>query len=414
MKALPNKIILLTMGLLLAVPSLAFSADTTNQELLNELRALKSRVSELEQKLDKAQDAAATAHEEAMKARETSSHSLKVSQELSRTKGKETEGILSEAGKRLKFYGAVEVEANWGRMKRSGGGEDSDESDITLATAELFVEAAINKYVTGVMHFLWEEGSTESVEIDEAFILLGQTDDVPWYLMAGRIYPAVGLFESYFISDPLTQELFETQDSAVEIGYSTDWINVGAGMFNSDVHEFGDDPDSMINSYYARLQLSLPEGTVPGFGLTGGVAYINNIAASGFLSEQVPDERLESLVGGLSVMGTASYSIFSLTAEYITALDEFKAGELDYAGDHKAKPWALDVELAATPWDEWTFAVRYTKADDVFEELPESIWGAVASWEFLPDTVLSLEYQHGDYTNDDEADTITSQLAIAF
>ncbi|MCB2192306.1 MAG: LbtU family siderophore porin [Deltaproteobacteria bacterium] len=402
------------MGLLLAMPSLAFSADSTSEALLKELQALKARVTDLEQKLDKAQSDAATAREDAMKARETSGHSLKVSQELSRTKGKETEGILSEAGKRLKLYGAVEVEANWGRMKRSGGGEDSDESDITLATAELFVEAAINKYVTGVIHFLWEEGSTEPVDIDEAFILLGQTDDVPWYLMAGRIYPAVGLFESYFISDPLTQELFETQDSAVEAGYSTDWINVGAGIFNSDVHEFGDDPDNMINTYYARLQLSLPEETVPGLSLTGGVAYINNIAASGFLSEQVPDERLDSLVGGMSVMGAASYNIFSLTAEYITALDEFNAGELDYAGDHKAKPWALDVELAATPWDEWTFAVRYTKADDVFEEFPESVWGAVASWEFLPDTVLSLEYQHGDYTNDDEADTITSQLAIAF
>ena len=113
---------------------------------------------------------------------------------------------MSEAGKRLKFYGAVEVEANWEPHEAApAAGKTRSESDITLATAELFVEAAINKYVTGVMHFLWEEGSTEPVDIDEAFILLGQTDDVPWYLMAGRIYPAVGLFESYFISDPLTQ-----------------------------------------------------------------------------------------------------------------------------------------------------------------------------------------------------------------
>ena len=45
-----------------------------------------------------------------------------------------------------------------------------------------------------------------------------------------------------------------------------------------------------------------------------------------------------------------SYNMLAAcTAEYITALDEFKAGELGYAGDHKAKPWALDVELAVDP-----------------------------------------------------------------
>jgi hypothetical protein len=367
----------------------------------------------LEQKLDKAQTDASKAREAAMEARATSGRSLKASQELSRTREELPQGILSEAGKRLKFYGAVEVEASWERMSRNKKG-DQNSSDINLATAELFVEAAINKYVTGVMHFLWEEGSTEPVDIDEAFILLGQTDDVPWYLLAGRIYPAVGLFESYFISDPITKELFETQDSAVEIGYSADWINVGVGTFNSEVHESSDDPDNMINTYYARAQFSTPEGVIEGGSLSAGVAYINNIASSGFLREQVPEEQLSELVGGISVMGSASYKMFALQAEYITALDEFKQGELEYAGEHKAKPWALNLELAAMPWDRWTFAVKYGKAGDVFEEFPETRWGAVASWEFLPGTVLSLEYLHGDYTNDDSSDTVTSQLAIAF
>lgn len=413
MKALPSKILILAMGLLLAAPSLAFSADATNETMLRELQALKAKVSELEQKLDKAQKDAKKANDVAMEARATSGRSLKASQELSRTREELPKGIFSEAGKRLKFYGAVEVEANWERMSRNKKGDENN-SDITLATAELFVEAAINKYVTGVLHFLWEEGSTEPVDIDEAFILLGQTEDVPWYLMAGRIYPAVGLFESYFISDPITKELFETQDSAVEIGYSADWINIGAGIFNSNVHEYSDDPDNMINTYYARAQFSTPEGVIPDGSVAAGVAYINNIASSGFLSEQVPDDQLSELVGGLSFMASASWKMLALQAEYITALDEFKEGELEYAGEHKAKPWALNVELAVMPWDQWTFAVKYGKAADVFEEFPETRWGAVASWEFLPDTVLSLEYLHGDYTNDDSSDTITSQLAIAF
>lgn len=413
MKALPRKIILLALGLLLAAPTLAFSADATSEAMLKELQALKAKVMELEQKLDKAQADAAKAQEAAMEARATSGRSLKVSQDLARTQEDMPAGIISEAGKRLKLYGAVELEANWDKRTRKGK-SDVNSSDITLATAELFVEAAVNKYVTGVLHFLWEEGKTEPVDIDEAFILLGKTDDVPWYLLGGRIYPAVGLFESYFISDPITKELFETQESAVEIGYSAKWINVGVGAFNSQVHLGSDDPDNMINTFYGRAQFSTPEGFIPDGKIAAGVAYINNIASSGFLREQVPGDQLQDLVGGLSVMTSASYKIFALQAEYITALDEFKEGELDYAGAHKAKPWAFNLELAVMPWEKWTFAAKYAKAGDVYEEFPETRWGAVASWEFLPGTVLSLEYLRGTYANDDTSDTVTSQLAIAF
>ncbi|MBU1275673.1 MAG: LbtU family siderophore porin [Proteobacteria bacterium] len=413
MNALPPMILLLFFGLFLAVPTLAFSASDASEALLNELRALKTRVTELEQRLEKAQVDATKAQEAAMEARATSGRSLKVSQELSRTRDELPKGLFSEAGKRLKLYGAVELEANWDRRTREGR-PGVESSDITLSTAELFVEAAINKYVTGVLHFLWEEGKTEPVDIDEAFILLGQTEYMPWYLLGGRIYPAVGLFESNFISDPITKELFETQESAVEIGYSAGWVNVGVGAFNSQVHQGNDDPESMINTFYGRAQFSTPEGLIPDGNIAAGVAYINNIASSGFLREQVPDDQLSELVGGLSLMASASWKMLALQAEYITALDEFKEGELAYAGAHKAKPWAFNLELAVMPWDKWTFAAKYGKAGDVFEEFPETRWGAVAAWEMLPNTVLSLEYLRGAYATGDTSDTVTSQLAIAF
>ena len=413
MKVLPSKIVVLALGLLLAAPSLAFSAVATSEALLKELQALKAKVTELEQKLEKTQSDAVKAREEAEAARATSGRSLKLSEDLSRTKESQPGGLLSEAGKRIKLYGAVEVEAGWERRSRKDK-SDVNNSDVNLATAELFVEAAINKYVTGVLHFLWEEGKTEPVDIDEAFILIGQKDDMPWYILGGRIYPAVGLFDSYFISDPITKELFETQESAVEVGYASGWVNVGVGTFNSQVHEGSDDPDSMINTYYGRVQFSTPDGVIPDAKITAGVAYINNIASSGFLRDQVPEDQVQELVGGVSVMASASYKMFALQAEYITALDEFKEGELEYAGEHKAQPWAFNLELAVMPWEKWTFAAKYAKAGDVYEEFPETSWGAVASWQFLPDTTLSLEYLRGTYANDDTSDTMTSQLAIAF
>ena len=59
-------------------------------------------------------------------------------------------------------------------------------------------------------------------------------------------------------------------------------------------------------------------------------------------------------------------------------------------------------------------AAKYEKASDVYEEFPEIRYGAVATWEFLPNTSVSLEYLRGEYENDDTSDTVTSQLAVGF
>lgn len=148
--------------------------------------------------------------------------------------------------------------------------------------------------------------------------------------------------------------------------------------------------------------------------IAAGIAFVNNIAASNFLRDHVVEQRLEDLVGGWSAMVRADYKMFSFTAEYMTAMDDFQASELDFAGGKKAKPWAYNMELAFMPWEEWTFAGKYEKAGDVFKEFPETRWGAVTSWQFLPDTVLSLEYLRGEFENGDITDTVTTQLAVSF
>ena len=405
MRKLTYLVPVLVLGLYLLAPGPARAAEPSTQELLDEIRALRNRVTDLESRLQTTQGVADQAHK-------AGTRSLKLSEELAKAKEEGVSGLLSQAGKRVNIHGAVELEAGFSRLSRDSGSDESS-SDFSLATAELFIEAALNDYTKGVIHFLWEEGD-EAVSIDEAFILLGQTDDVPWYAMGGRIYPAVGLFESSFVSDPLTLELFETQETALEIGFANQWLNVGVGAFNSDVHEGGDDPDSMINSFYGRVQVTAPEGLIPGLEITAGAAVFNNVASSDFLREQVVDQTLSDLVAGWSVMGTVSYRMFSLTAEYVAALDDFQSGELEYAGEESAKPWAFNLELAVTPLDDWTFAVKYEAAGDVFEELPESRFGAVASWEFIPSTALSLEYLRGEYENGDTVDAVTAQLAVEF
>ena len=148
---------LLALGVLTLAPVQAFGADATQEAVLQELRALKNRVSELEKDLAEAKQSANDARQAASEARKTSGQSLKMSQEVAKTKAKQPEGLLTEAGKRLKIYGAVELEGSWSDNKPDKG-ESSTESDLNLATAEVFFDATINDYTKGLVHLLWEQG----------------------------------------------------------------------------------------------------------------------------------------------------------------------------------------------------------------------------------------------------------------
>ncbi len=422
----------------MCIPQISAAAsDEEVKALLQEVRALKKRVSELEKKLNESCEISEVTHkklqaatakiekahqiaEEANKsakqaydhARVASTRSVKASRDVEKAT-EDKPSMVSELGKRLSIHGQVQVEASYERRKPKNG-RSSDKSDISLATAEIFFEGSINKYTRGVLHFLWEEGKTEPVDIDEAFLLIGQTSDMPFYVLAGRIYPAVGLFESYLISDTITKNLFETQESAAEFGYAGSWFNFSVGVYGGALQESDQGEDTLINSYYTRLQLVNPEGTLGGLKLTGGVAYTNNLGNAGGLVEFIPGERVENLVGGLSFSLAAEYGMFALLGEYITALDDFKAGELSFADGQKARPSAYNLELAFTPLEKWTFAVRYEGGSDLFDQEPERQWGGGVNWAFLPDTILSFEYLRGEYASDDTRDLLTTQLTVAF
>ncbi|KMY65881.1 hypothetical protein AAU61_19840 [Desulfocarbo indianensis] len=404
----------LLLGALLLVPGLAMADEPSAQALLEELKALKSRVSQLESQLEKARTSAERASHAASEARASSARSLKMSEELAKAKESQPMGgLLSEAGKRINIYGAVELEGSYEKMKPKHGKETTD-SRFALATAEIFFDAAINKYTRGVIHLLYEEGDTDPVNVDEAFILIGQTEDLPFYFLGGRMYPAVGLFQTDMVSDPITQNVFETQATAAEIGWAQDWFNFGVGLYNANVHEASDDPDSTINTFYARLQFDAPEGALgEGIGINAGFAYTNNIAG-GNLGDEVEGQSLNDLVAGWSAMLNIEYQWLTFNAEYITAADDFKAGELSFISDKKAKPYAYNLELAVSPLEDWRFAARYEGGDDLGDLEPERQYGLTVSWNLLPDTTLSLEYLRGEFNNEDERDLVTTQLAVAF
>lgn len=325
----------------------------------------------------------------------------------------QVESALEKMG--VVLSGVIEVEAAYTDDERETG----ETSDITLATVELGVDVNPFKHVSGHVLFLFEEDDTEQVEVDEGFIRLDGEDKLPLFLQAGRQYVPFGYFESHFISDPLTLELGETRESSVVAGYTHDMFEIALGVFNGDVNETGENDDH-IDGYVASATFTLPgENAV---GLMAGVSYISSIGESDNLQDADgidtdAGNTIADHVPGLAAFISANYKekVF-LELEYVTATEEFNAGELGFDGGTDAQPSAYNVELAYLFTDRLEAGIRVGGADDAGAFLPEKLYGAVVNYALFDNLSLGLEYQHGEFdtANDEEITTVTAQLALEF
>ncbi|HIE07807.1 MAG TPA: LbtU family siderophore porin, partial [Desulfarculaceae bacterium] len=226
---------------------------------------------------------------------------------------------LKLLGEHISIGGLVEVEVGFAEDY-----DGNDESDITLATMALDIDIDLHKYVKAHILLLWEEDDTEPVDLDEAYILLGNTEYFPLYIQAGKLYVPFGNFESNMISDPLTLELGEVRESAVVLGLDFNGIYTGAYAFNGDINENGDDDEIKcfgINAGYAFEN--------EGFSFDVGAGWINNIADSEDLTDALPGD-IKDYVAGVTAHAIFSWQGLTLIGEYLGATDNFELSELDF------------------------------------------------------------------------------------
>ncbi len=301
---------------------------------------------------------------------------------------------------RIQISGLVEVEAYYQDADTA-----DDSSDVDLSTVELAVDVRIIDHVDGHVLFKWED---DDLFVDEGFITLTGTDAFPAYLIAGRQYLPFGRFDTHFITDPNTLILGETNEGSVVAGYRIggELVDISVGAFNGKIEEAGE--DDHVDGFVAGVTAQ------PFEGLTLGASFISNLASSEAFSEVVTDP-VADLVGGWSAFVTFEFlDRFRLIGEYVSALDEFEAGEV-YADPNERKPAAWNAEFGVMIVEDLELAVRYGGSDDGADFLPEKQYGAVVNWGVFSYTNLALEYLHDEYEDDaEETDTVTAQLAIEF
>jgi len=330
------------------------------------------------------------------------------------------DGALAEWTKRITMSGVVEVEAGFSTADPVDG-ESTDDSDIAVATVEVGIGAKIVDHVSGDILFLYEDG--EDIAVDEAFITLDGEDVIPLYLRAGELYVPFGNFESHMISDPLTLEIAETREAALQIGTETGGFYGSAFMFNGDVNE-SDADDDHIDNFGANAGFGM-ESEI--FQFDVGVSYINNlIDADGWEGaiedinselEEGEEFALNEYVGGVGAYAIIGVGPVTFIGEYVTALDDVKWVDADanLTNEDQIAAWNAEIGFGfAIGAKEATLAVAYQGTDNAQNRLPETRYLGTFGVSVFENTTLALEYLMDEYENDDEATALTAQLAIEF
>jgi len=324
------------------------------------------------------------------------------------------EEVQSSWFENIGFSGLVEVEASY------FDSPDGSESDIAVSTVELGIDAQLNHWVNAHVLIFYEEDATDPPEIDEAIITIANLEVSPWLLAAGRMYVPFGNYGSNMISDPLTLEIGETRETAVQGGYFAGDFYTSAYLFNGDTNDGGNDH---IDQFGFNLGLA-HEASDEHFGYALGLSWINNLADSDTLQDVITDpDNMHKKVPGLSAHAFLDMGSFLLIGEYLSATESFDASDLQFSNG-RAKPAAYNLEAAylfEIMGRESMLGIAWQRTSEALElELPETRYLATFSVEIYKNTALSLEYAHDkDYSTSkggggNSSDAFILQLAAAF
>lgn len=328
------------------------------------------------------------------------------------------QSLLQSINDHVELKGLVEVEAT--------SAEDfngDDQSDITLATVEVGLDARISDWSQAHLLLLYEEDEEDNhLIIDEGTVTFGKLDAFPAFLTVGKMYLPFGSYVTNMISDTLPLELGEIRDSAVLAGFQASGFYGSLYAFNGVLSERGE--DDKIDAWGASLGFTRESED---FSVDVALDWLNNIGDTDdlgeYLEENTGASKIDDYVQGLAAHILLGYGPFNFVAEYVRALDKFQADEMAFAGSGaKPRAWSFEAGMTFDLLDRLTiFSLSYQGTDEAQAlSLPEERFGMAIKMFVLQNTSLSLEYLHDvDYDKSDggtgnDADAATMQVAVEF
>lgn len=319
---------------------------------------------------------------------------------------------------KVEISGVVEVEISSGKDHAN----TTKGSDIALATVEIGIDAQINDKVSAHILMLHEDGEPQSNIIDEGIIAIKGKS---MFLNAGRFYIPFGNFESNMVSDPLTLELGETQEAAVEVGIETGGLRASIYAFNGGADQVTTATpvdNDVVDDFGISIGYSMKTGSM---NMDFGFDYINNMAETDGLEGAllIPSEVQEH-TSGMALHAIINVGAFTFIAEHVTASDDFNTTDLQFNGA-KASPSASNIEIAYTMGDITVAVAQQSTADldpapGALLPLPETRNMLSVSTTVSGDAALAVEfsnasdYEIADGGTGESGSTVTAQLAVEF
>ena len=225
----------------------------------------------------------------------------------------------------ISLSGSLYGEYRWMKNRDITDPDTDSTSDLYLRKIELAVDAKLVDWITASAVFNSEwigddlNQGDEKVTVDEATITM-QDDDFPLYLVIGKRTQPFGVFESHLVTDPMTQDAYETKRFGITAGYTGPMgldlsvtVYKGeeqmdhlfeSGLFEDTLRRAGEATDD-VGSYIVSATLQ-PLEYLTLFG--------------GYLSEPGRGSRNETINGGISVVVPFVEGL-RFDAEYMKALN---------------------------------------------------------------------------------------------
>lgn len=308
---------------------------------------------------------------------------------------------------KLEVSGLIETEVGFSNNKPAAGGSEKG-SDTVLATVELAFDAKLSDMVSTHVLLLHEQDDTPGPVVDEGILTLGKEEG--FSLSTGLMYVPFGVFETNMVSDPLTLEMGETQESAIAFNYHSGEITGVLYLFNGDTQTTSEDKieHSGFSINYETDNINV------------GLDYISSVGDSDGVSGALVDAggnglALDSYVPGLAIHAIYKTDTFNIIVERVAAMKSFNAA--DSLGE--VKPITTNVEFGYSI-DEHNLALSLQGSKEAEGlGLPEKKFLLGYSRDILEHVGLGVElarstgYEDGAGNTDKET-TLTAQLAVEF
>ncbi len=303
----------------------------------------------------------------------------------------------------LKLPGGLE----YGALFEWEVGHSDGETEETMATVELGAGWQATDWLHGDVVFLYEEGDTDPMELDQLYLTLGDTEAFPFYFQAGKFYVPFGHFDSFFISDPIVLELAEGREEGATLGFEMGGFDACVTVFDSEVGG-GSDRNAILAASYG-----VEDGDAS---LAVGASLIHNILDADGLTGVLEEAGYTSAdeAAGFNAWLTATRGRATLLAECVQALDSI---QIDGA-DTGLRPGSLNLELGYNLTDAVQVGAKVERSQEVADWFAEQRVGLVCNWSVFDYDLfaagVSFEYLHEKFDGGDDADRITLQFAVEF